>query len=208
MFCSCPNLFITAVIVINKNVNPINYCITYFDIDYCKVIIDGLGNAYFVRPHDITSPTKISDHILNVFELFKKNVEFYKSSNSDLSSKYYTTLLNSMKFYVKKVKTRINKYSERGVLFDPDNQITFTNQIDTILKYIVIVSTSNFVESVVEPVVEPVAEPVVESVAEPVVESVVEPTVKLVEPVVEPSVELVEPVVEPSVELVEQHVEL
>ena len=132
------------LIVIGKNINPVNYCITYFDIDYCKVIADGSGKFYTIKSNNnLVTSTKVSDHIFNVFELLEKNIELLKKGGTDVSNKYYATLINSVKFYIIKVKGRINKYTERGVSIDPANYSKFLEKVQMIENIMIITKQIN-----------------------------------------------------------------
>lgn len=132
------------LIVINRNVNPVNYIMTYFDINHCKVAIDGNCNFYSYDQKIISNDnesiqmTNVSNHIINVFNLFQKSVEFYREAGSDEKHKYFKSLLISMRAYIKKVHERINKYKARGVIFNEENIILFDSLIDSVKSHIVV----------------------------------------------------------------------
>lgn len=132
------------LIVINRNVNPVNYIMTYFDINHCKVAIDGNCSFYSYDQKLISNDsesiqmTNVSNHIINVFNLFQKSVEFYKESGSDEKHKYFRSLLMSMRAYIKKVHERIDKYKGRGVVFNEENIILFDSLVDSVKSHIVV----------------------------------------------------------------------
>jgi hypothetical protein len=144
------------LIVINRNVNPINYIMTYFDIDHCKVAIDGTCNFYSydpVKQDDSVQTTNVSSHIINVFNLFQQSIEMYRESGSDEKHKYFRSLLISMRAYIKKVHERIDKYKGRGVVFNEDNIMLFDSLVNSVKSHIVVnidtaENTLNFVHPV------------------------------------------------------------
>lgn len=137
------------LIVINRKVNPINYIMTYFDIDHCKVVIDGNCNfySYDKKSNNEIFVTNVSDHIINVFNLFQKSIELYKEKGNDEQHKYFKSLIVSMKAYIKKVYGRINKYKKRGVIFNEENISLFDSLVNSVKSHIVItIDNSNNLE--------------------------------------------------------------
>jgi hypothetical protein len=108
---------IIQLIVIKPKLDIINYIMTYYDIDYCKVGISGNYTCY-----KYGSDNGISEHIFNVFRMINDIIELYKSKmEKPATNKYFMTLLNSVKHYIKKVNSRIDKYVNRGVYIDPNS---------------------------------------------------------------------------------------
>lgn len=118
------------LIVINQNLNTVNYIMTYFDINYCKVAIDGDCNGYMFEKYE--NKTFISENIMNVMKLYSSNLELCNKSRTPDTIIYYNNLVRSMKFYIIKVTTRINKYIKRGIIFDDDNHKTFKSLMDKV----------------------------------------------------------------------------
>lgn len=98
------------LICIKKNINVIDYIMTYFDINYCKIALDGKLNLYETNENK----DEISKNVFNILELFQINVEHYKSATKK-NKLYLAHLSKSMSYYVTKVVKRILKYLNRGV---------------------------------------------------------------------------------------------
>ena len=115
------------LIVLNEKINVVNYIMTYFDIDFCKVIADGNDNFYAPDSVINKNDTTISQHIFNVFELTKKNMEMYFNSkhNDDTVNNYYKRTFDSTLYYLSKVENRVKKYTDRRVKFDENNIKSF-----------------------------------------------------------------------------------
>jgi len=111
---------------------------TFFDIDHCKIAIDGNGNFYNMPSH--LNGSKISKHIFNVFHLFELLQNLQGESNQ-VNMKYKESIINSMKFYILKVQQRIKKYVDRGVLFDSDSMDDFNQHIKMIKQHNIIVKS-------------------------------------------------------------------
>jgi hypothetical protein len=124
------------LIVVKQGLSVVNYIMTYFDIDYCKVAINGANECF-----KYTRANTISDHIFNVFRLFNDNLLAYdktlESSNVSETQTYYLNLINSMKYYILKIEDRYNKYLSRGVIFDTYNIEFFRSNISLVNNVII-----------------------------------------------------------------------
>lgn len=149
MSCMNPNKSYAKIgkiqlIVINKEVNIINYIMTYFDINYCKVAIDGDYNIYKFDGEG----KQISENIFNILGIFKNNtdaimskidyrlaqyavkgVKLWQYNGGDISLFYAKKLINSTNCYLRKVNRRILKYKNRGVKFDNANMERFITEV-------------------------------------------------------------------------------
>jgi hypothetical protein len=123
------------LITLTKNVNVVNYIMTQYDINYCKVALDGDGNVYQFQ---IDGTQQISENTWNIFRLFKDNIKHITDTFafSKDNSTYYLTLLRSMNGYLSKVSGRIAKYKDRGVKFGNDEMIKFDAELNEIKKVI------------------------------------------------------------------------
>jgi hypothetical protein len=126
------------LIIIKNKLSVVNYIMTYYDIDHCKVAISGLCQCY--KYHERKT---ISDHIFNVFKLFNSNLALYDETTETESKKYYSGLLNSMQYYIIKIRDRHIKYVNRGVVFDEDNIAKFNECIGATEKIMFSFSNSN-----------------------------------------------------------------
>jgi hypothetical protein len=108
------------LIIINKNIHIINYIMGFFDINHCKNVIDGNYNFYsYNNDTKYNKKSEISQHILNVFELFKFNINTYKNINpeNEKMKSYYKYFICNVNEYIRKVSNRITKYTTRGIIF-------------------------------------------------------------------------------------------
>lgn len=119
------------LIVINEKISIVNYVMTYFDINFCKNLISGDYKCYT----SLESDSKISQHIFNVFELYKFNITMLKNNmiETDINMKnYYINIRTSMIHYLHKVSQRVCKYTLRNIYFDNANIEKFKKEINNI----------------------------------------------------------------------------
>lgn len=140
------------LIVINRKLNLVNYIMTYFDIDYCKVAIGGTdGDIYTYKQilptvDSLVDIGCVSNHIYNVLELINDNLSEqqklyeignhyfnclgdYQETIPDCKLKYYKSLISSTDFYINKVRKRVRKYKSRSVMFNKEKYNDFKKKL-------------------------------------------------------------------------------
>lgn len=159
----CSKMPKIQLMVLKSNINPVNFMMTYFDIDSCKVAVSGDWKFY---RYDFDM-AEISQHIFNVFKLFNINMEACNNSNNPSTVRYFSSLINSMKYYIKKVSARIDKYTARGVVFEPENMTTFMNLLNETENVIIVTNGADTVADTVT-VTDTVIDTVIDTVTDTV----------------------------------------
>lgn len=109
------------IMVIRPHMNTINFLLTFIDIDHCKSVIEFKNNRemLFYKVNRDPLVTNVSEHIFNVFVLFRNNIQKYiENISNPVARKYHSKTITSMNFYMSKVKSRIRKYECRGLTIE------------------------------------------------------------------------------------------